>query len=58
MRYISTRGLSPSLGFSDAVATGLAPGRHEVHFDATLEVHEGGLVQESHVAGTVVLDAR
>ena len=25
MRYISTRGLAPSLGFSDAVATGLAP---------------------------------
>ncbi|MFO1447733.1 MAG: threonine synthase [Opitutaceae bacterium] len=25
MRFISTRGLSPSLGFSDAVATGLAP---------------------------------
>jgi threonine synthase len=25
MRYISTRGQSPSLGFSDAVATGLAP---------------------------------
>lgn len=25
MRFISTRGLSPALGFSDAVATGLAP---------------------------------
>ncbi|MCX6937191.1 MAG: threonine synthase [Verrucomicrobia bacterium] len=25
MRYLSTRGQSPSLGFSDAVATGLAP---------------------------------
>lgn len=25
MRYVSTRGLTPALGFSDAVATGLAP---------------------------------
>lgn len=25
MRYLSTRGLAPSIGFSDAVATGLAP---------------------------------
>ena len=25
MRYISTRGQTPALGFSDAVATGLAP---------------------------------
>ena len=25
MRFVSTRGLAPALGFSDAVATGLAP---------------------------------
>ncbi|MBM3854644.1 MAG: threonine synthase, partial [Verrucomicrobia bacterium] len=25
MRYLSTRGQTPALGFSDAVATGLAP---------------------------------
>ena len=25
MKFISTRGQTPSLGFSDAVATGLAP---------------------------------